>query len=214
MPLKSIRDLRAKKGERILPKWQALLEYIASTRIVVGEGMKVSQTPDGTVVTADIPFRPFPHPFRCTVSGGQLEVRPGTVNGVTPYMDELPLDGRDKDGNKVDFPRLEVEYPNAQKSYVVVVVRVDGEGNVKAIQDNEGSVTIEHTADLDPSIFLEGGSDDVRGVGIHPIAQLTWDRKTRQLEGLFQMTHHNLGHRYTASDPLSGAFSKHFFWAV
>jgi len=214
MNAKSIRDLRARKGEKILPKWQALLEYIASTRIVVGDGMQVTQTPDGTLVTADIPFRPFPHPFRCTHSGGKVTVSPGTVNGVMPRIDGVPLDGRDEEGRKVDFPSLDVEFPDEWKSYVVVVVKVEGEGLRKAIQDNEDSVQVRHATDLNPYIFLEGGSTDERGVGVHPIAQLRWDKQTKQFVDIFQMSHFNLGHRYTAASPQSGGFSKHFFWSA
>ena len=204
-------EIIARKGDGILPRWRALLKFIKNTGIVVGPGVKVTQTPNGTLVDADRAFRPWSHPFKVSTNGLTATVRAGLVNGVAPYINEVRITGVDDDGKEVDVPDLVIEHDGTLITYIAVVLDLPAGSDKLAISDSPEAIRIEHVTKL-PENFAEGGtvSDETRGV--YPIAVLYWTAKG-ELNKRLQIVHHNLGHRFIKAAPDQGIVGRHFFWA-
>ncbi len=92
----SIQDLRAKPGDNIYQKWQALLRWADQFHFAHGPGLQVRTSPDGVsyFVSRRTPWR---HPFKVSRSGFSVRVRPGTCNALPVWMDTAYLDGYDED---------------------------------------------------------------------------------------------------------------------
>jgi hypothetical protein len=204
-------EIIARKGDGILPKWRALLKFIQNTGIVVGPGVKVTQTPNGTLVDADKAFRPWGHPFKTSAGNTAASVRAGLVNGVAPYINEVRITGIDDDGKEVEVPELVIKHDGTPITYIAIVLNLPAGNESMAIADSPESIRIEHVTSL-PENFAEGGtvSDETRGV--YPIAALYWD-SPGELNKRLQIVHHNLGHRFIRANPSQGIVGRHFFWA-
>ena len=116
------RELRARRGEMILPKWLALLNFIGKTnRVVKGRGVRVQTLPSGGIyIFAEDNFNPWDSPLKVRVSAGFARVRPGFVNGVMPAIGDVRLDGTLADGKAGEAPKLEIEEPGEPRSYIAI----------------------------------------------------------------------------------------------
>lgn len=210
------KDIVAKKGDLILPKWRALLQFIANTGIVTGPGIRVTQGPNGTLVDADASFRPWSHPFKVSCDGTSASVRAGLVNGVSPYITDVRITGVDDEGMEVDVPEIEIEHDGTPITYIaLVLITPEASGGPVApiaFADTPETVFIEHVTAL-PEAFAEGGSVASLGRAVYPLAALYWEDKGILREKI-QIVHHNLGHRYIQSQAKAGIPGRHLFWAT
>ena len=204
-------EIIARKGDGILPKWRALLRFIKNTGIVVGPGVKVTQTPNGTLVDADRSFRPWSHPFKVSADGTTARVREGLVNGVAPYLNGVRITGIDDNGKEIEVPELELKHDGTLITYIAIVLDLPAGSDRLAISDSPEAIRIEHVNRL-PENFQEGGTVSDQTRGVYPIAALYWNGKG-DLNKRLQIVHHNLGHRFIPAAPDQGIVGRHFFWA-
>lgn len=64
----TLNDLRVRRGDPIQPAWQRLLKWASGTKLIAGRGVRLTVTPQGTLVTADVRSRPWDHPWKVAVS--------------------------------------------------------------------------------------------------------------------------------------------------
>ena len=205
-------EIIARKGEEVLPKWRALLKFIGNTGIVMGPGVRVTQTPNGTLVDADLTFRPWSHPFKVSTDGTTAKVRAGLVNGVAPYINEIPITGVDDNGAEIEVPDIQLGRVATPITYIAVVLNLPVGKETMAISDSPEAIRIEHV-DYLPQNFQEGGTvgDETRAV--YPLAALYWNERG-EFNKRLQIVHHNLGHRFISAKPDQGIVGRHFFWAI
>lgn len=210
------KDIVARKGDPVLPKWNALLRFIANTGIVTGPGVRVTQGPNGTFVDADASFQPWSHPFKVSCDGTSASVRAGLVNGVSPYITDVRITGINNEGIKVDVPEVEIEHDGTPITYIaLVLITPEASGGPVApiaFADTPETIFIEHVTEL-PEAFAEGGTVASLGRAVYPLAALYWEEKGILREKI-QIVHHNLGHRYIQSQAKAGIPGRHLFWAA
>ena len=218
------KDIIAKRGDEVLPKWRALLKFIANTGIVVGPGVKVTTGPNGTYVDADSAFRPWSHPFKVSCDGATARVRAGLVNGISPYIADVRISGVDIKGANVDVPPLVIDHDGTPITYVALVV-VTPESTVSGgeivLTDSPKTIFIAHVTSLSrkfsgggsPLESAPSGSPVPLDKAIYPLASLYLESKCVLLKKT-QIVHHNLGHRYIQSQAKAGIPGRHLFWAA
>ena len=207
-----IEDIKAKKGDLVLPKWKNLIEFIRNTGVVTGPGVRIRQGPNGTYVYAEKTISSFNHPFKVTVSNLEASVTNGTVNGVSPRLKGIPISGVAKDGRELEVPTLPIEMGEDNKSYIAIRTRLEPNNGFWSISDD--TTYIQSYPSIDPT-FLQGGSTDiaVHPVGLYPIAIVYWEDE-QTVRKVHQVVHHNLNHRYIDANMEEGYPSRHLFWAA
>lgn len=210
------RELRARRGEMILPKWLALLNFIGKTnRVVKGRGVRVQTLPSGGIyIYAEDNFNPWDSPLKVRVSAGFARVRPGFVNGVMPAIGDVRLDGTLADGTAGEVPKLEIEEPGEPRSYIAIKLTLSEKPVDFDIADPLALQIAHVPASKFPPLFTQGGAiieDD--NTTLYPLAMVTWTDKGA-LKRVYQITHHNLNHRFAQGDATAGKPSRHFFWAA
>lgn len=206
-------DIVARKGDLVLPKWRALLQFISRTGIIPGPGVRVSSGPNGTYVDAEASFKPWNHPFKVSASSERVRVRAGLVNGVAPYINGVRITGVDDKGKQVEVPQLELKHDGTPITYVAIVIVTPESGDTPiALFNTPESIRIEHVTML-PRAFAEGGTVAELGRAVYPIAALYWN-EDGTLRRRIQIVHHNLGHRYIQSQAKAGIPGRHLFWAT
>lgn len=206
------REIVARRGDLVLPTWRAMLKFIAATGIVTGPGVRVTQTPNGTLVDADRTFRPWAHPFKVGSDGVTASVREGLMNGVAPFIGQVRIDGTDKDGREAVVPELELKHDGTPITYVAIVLDMPIVDGGAAFIDTPEACRIEHVTKL-PRQFEQGGVVPDGTRAIYPLAALYWNARG-DLRKRLQIVHHNLGHRYIPGEPARGTVGRHFFWAA
>lgn len=206
------REIRARRGDWILPKWLALLRFIERTsKIVCGAGVRVQYLPSGGVhIFADDNSTPWEHPFKVRVTGAEATVRPGTINGVFPAIGEIRIDGTDAKGEQAETPKLRLEPLGGTRTYIALKLSLK-EDPVEFDPSDIGSAQIVHIEKL-PALFTQGGAViNADNSTLYPLAMLAWgdDGTVRRA---FQITHHNLNHRFVLGSAAAGKPSRHLFW--
>lgn len=206
-------EIVARRGEKVFPKWQALLRFIANTGIVAAPGIKVTYLPTGgTLVESDASYKAWGHPFKVSASSESFSVRSGLVNGLAPYLDGVRITGVDDEGKKVDVPRVEIKHKGDPITYISLVVVTPEGGSRITLTDSPETLYIKHSTML-PEGFREGGSIPFLGETEYPLAALYWEGEG-VLRRKLQIVHHNLGHRYIQSQAQAGISGRHLFWAA
>ena len=208
------REIRARRGDWILPKWLALLRFIDSTsKIVRGAGVRLQYLPSGGVyIYADDNFNPWESPFKVRVTGTEAVVREGTVNGVVPAIGDVRLDGTTKDGELTESPKLEIEHLGGTRSYIALKALFTEEP-VAFDPEDPLALQIVHVAEV-PELFVQGGSvvsDD--NSTLYPLAVVAW-KEDGTIRRSFQIVHHNLNHRFVRGSANTGKPSRHLFWSA
>lgn len=211
------KELKANKGDSILPKWKKLLEFIGQTGIVPGPGVRITRTTNGTHIYADHFQKPWSHPWKVSATPEEVTVRAGTVNGLVPWIGEegkrVRINGLDDENKEIEVPPLPIRFRTGSfVTEIVLVVKLQEEEGI-AISDTPESLYIDHRYEGDPSTRA-GGATDVLGTGIYPLAKIYWSRDTEDIRAVHQICHHNLQHRFQQSSPKSGRPARHFFWAA
>lgn len=206
-------ELIARKGDLILPKWNAFLDFLDRTvRVVRGEGVRMRHLPSGGLyIYADDNFNPWACPFKVSAGTDGARVREGTLNGLVPRIAGVPINGVDDEGNRVEVPLVELTPKAGGKSYVALRL-VFKEEPVEVDPADPEALTIVEVAEL-PELFTQGGSvvsDD--NSTLYPLAVIYWN-DDGDIERVFQITHHNLTHRFVNGSAQAGTPSRHLFWA-
>lgn len=210
-------DLKVRRGDPIEPFVKRLLtELPILLRYFTGRGVRFSRTPDGIIVTADVRSKSWNHPFRVSVSGNLATVGAGVVNNLVPQIKRVGIDGLDFSGKTVPLPSLKLtERPNSElRSWICVQVRVDMKSGTMSDADLD-ALTIVHARTLDQAAQEGGFPDSGSGLGLQPLAMLVWSQDRQTVAQVFQITHHNLQHRFVKDGGASLALrGRHFFWAI
>jgi hypothetical protein len=188
-------SLFVRPGERITAAlWNKLVAVARSCRIISGDGIRLRQTPDGTLISCSS-WTPWNHPFKVSFSGTSATIGRGLVNGIEPKIDDVPIGGDEAAGKAQ--PKLEFKEPKFGKDgrgWIAIEVMCD-----KEKQWAVASATVVQVGELK--------SDDATKAR-HPIAML---RKTNAGSLIqFQIEFFNLQHKADVQD--SGESARHFFW--
>lgn len=208
--------IKVQKGDRIQPAWERLVKWVETLKVVPGEGVKVRETPKGTIVTLDAKIRSYNHPFKAGVSDSGASVRAGTVNGQTPYILDITtknwrrIDNRDDEGNKFKDeqppPAMKVDFKNSEggKFYLLLRVKPDKAGSFK---DPKTDLRIVQTP------TTEGLKD---GAGYYPLALCYLNQAGNAVEETFQIVHHNMRYIYQERKSAAGKTTgnRHLFFPV
>src|SRR5438067_9431749 len=98
-------SLFVRPGERITAAlWNKLVGACRSARILAGDGIRLRQTPDGTLISASV-WQPWNHPFKVSLSGTSATINRGWVNGIEPKIKDVPIGGDQESGKPQ--PKLE-----------------------------------------------------------------------------------------------------------
>jgi hypothetical protein len=196
------------------------VDYIISTKVIVGEGLKVTEGPNGTLVSTDATYVPFRHPFRVRVTGNKATVADGLVNSVSPYVSTgddryVNLSGFDPEGKATTVPGIEFENEGAQFTFIALSINLAGEvGRSYSIVDSPESIKLIHVESLDGYDQSGGGVESPDETVLYPIARLQWSTSRKSVDKVMQIVHHNIGHRFVEGVAEQGVANRHFFWAV
>ena len=85
-----------KRGQPITAiLWNQLCAAVRACRIIAGDGVRLREMPDGTILTFDPSGADFVHPFQVALIGTDAaSIRPGTVNRVDANIKDVPLAGK------------------------------------------------------------------------------------------------------------------------
>jgi hypothetical protein len=191
-------SLKAKKGDRILPKWEGLLEKADNINIVVGKHTRMTSLPSGGILVSGVPpIRILRHPWRVGGMNDEsgVQVRSGMVAGVLPWVtEEFRLGDVDENGETV---RVTLKPKKEGVSYLAVGINVGNSSSANAEIDANGTDTWEQIrlAEITelPRGFGTGGvAEDDDGWAWYPLVRFTWD--DNRISKQFQIVMHNLGH--------------------
>ena len=209
-------DLMAKAGERILPKWEALLSYARDNGISFGKDVKIHAIPGGgVVVNGTAPNNPWLHPWRVSVPDvkNRVRVSAGTVNGQVPWASEsLRIGDRDPDTGQLAF--TEVTPLEEGTTWIAVGVNPGFNGSDESKLGQNALWDQLRVAQIteQPRGFGSGGVriDDL-GWAWYPLVVFHWKKK--KVARRFQIVYHNLNHE-VAPGGQSAAQERHFFYAA
>jgi len=221
-PIK-ITDLKAKRGDLVLPKWERLVRYVGSTDIIPGGFFKITRLPNGTIVTPAKRSIPWLHPFMVAINASEefeMYVGRGTVNNIVPWVSEDVQVGN-TDSNTGQFVGVKVEPQQEGSSWIAVGVNIQGTDSEFASLEladlvAEGAsgfsqLRIKEIKELPAGRGSGGVQTDERGYAWYALAQMDW--LDNELEDVYQIVYHNLQHS-VASSKVAGVKVKerHFFY--
>lgn len=187
-------SLFVKPGQRITAAlWNKMAAAARSCRILAGDGVRLRQTPDGTLISCSA-WTPWNHPFKVSLSGTSATIGRGLVDGIEPKIKDIPIGGDEAEGK--GQPKLEIRQPKFDdegRGWIAVEVTCDGE------KWEVTDATIVQVADIKSADPLKG---------LHPLAMLR-DAGNGTMT-LFQIEYFNLQHRADVRE--SGKGARHFFW--
>jgi hypothetical protein len=212
----NIKEIKVQKGEKIQAAWERLVRWVDTLKVVPGDGIKVRETPKGTIVTVIKDSQPYRHPFKAGVSESGASVRAGTVNGQTPYILDVVtknwrrIDNRDDDGNKFDVekptPTMKLDLKNHEggKFYISLRVKPNDAGTIK---DPKTDLRVVQSPSAD-------GLKD--SAGYYPLALFYLNASGTAVEESFQIVHHNMRYLYQARKSTEGETTgnRHLFFPV
>lgn len=184
-----IRDLFARPLERVLPKWEKLLAFIRARDVIVRDpGALVSVSNAGTRVTLSTKAQPST-PFRVSISGRAVRVRPGYVDGHMPTVEKIALDGTNADGERevrpFTFELPEQARPGPDGRSFVCLRMLWDEGKQAPRDAEEDWLSVAHVSDL-----KQAREDDAGTVVWEPLAVVYW--RADAVERVGQLVRHNL----------------------
>lgn len=181
---RAIDSLRVKEGDPITRKlWNGLLDLVALVArsfagLQSGTAVRLQRYPGGVNVVADVSPGTFTGRFTVRLSGKEATIGAGEIDGITPRINGVKIDGYDDSGKAVAQPRLKISgAPNSElRSWICAVVAVDPETKLP-VKDDPSAVTIAHlnSRTASPDLQVSAGAE----IGICPLALLIWsDTKT------------------------------------
>lgn len=204
----TLRQLIPRPWDRVAVFWERLLQWAKQKDVIVADPTaRVSETLYGTRVVFEPRF-PWDHPFRVSVSGRTVSVRPGYVDDEMPTLGGIFLDGLDAEGNEKPEPRLDLGKEAAAgpdgRSFICLRMLYDVSRR-QPVEDEADWLTFVHLSDLDATRTEAGPA-----IAYEPLAICYWQGD--QIVRTAQIVHHNLVHSFLPGE--AGGTGKHFFSAV
>lgn len=201
-----------KRGQPITAQlWNQLCAAVRACRLIAGNGVRLREMPDGTIISFDADGAEFVHPFQVSLAGSEAAtIRPGTVNRVDATIKDVPLAGKDGDAPpmlKFGQPMLDQE----SRGYICVEVTCR-EKDWSVEKAEVVQVADPSTDDGEPGEGYAGSTGSVALPGRrtrYPLAMLR-ERKDGKLD-LYQITFFDLQHGPALAADGKRA-TRHFFW--
>lgn len=182
-----------KRGDKVIPAWNALLSHIRRLQILPGKGISLTKSAMGTVINSRAAAQPFRGAFWATFGGEGITIGRGFVNSVEPLIS----------GKKISDPEAVLKFDEKWdadgRAYVSIAVKVTSEAGRIDPKDKE-AITVELRTERKSS------SDDGL-IGYHDIAVLIRDPTVK----LFQIAYFSLQHSTAKKDVGQGKGFRHFF---
>ena len=200
-----------KRGQPITAiLWNQLCAAVRGCRLIAGDGVRLREMPDGTIITFDGDGADFVHPFQVSLVGTEgASIRPGTVNRVDAKIKGVPLAGSDREPPPVlKFGKLQLDQDG--RGYICVEVTCEKDWSVEKVEVVQVADPNTDAGEASGSHGGSGGSVALPGRRArYPLAMLR-ERKDKKLD-LYQITFFDLQHRPAlATDRKTAA--RHFFW--
>lgn len=119
---------QAEKGKSIKSAWDELVAWAKSAKIHSGPGVRLAHSAEGTTISFYGKRQSFSGAFPVSLSGDRVQVGMGTVSGIEPTINGIPITG-DKDGV---IPTLKLDpdkYNSEGKTWVCVQAEIEEESN-------------------------------------------------------------------------------------
>ncbi len=180
-----------------------------------GPGIRLRQTPDGTIISGPDAGPAWDHPFNVSLIDSRAKITPGTVNGIEPRIDDVPLSGTDDDEPPViEWDRLNVD--DDGRGYIALELTCDEKWKIKPELLTLVQVAYFDSEDGEEPPEGSGGPASAGGVpGLsgrrarYPIAMLR-QRASGHVD-VFQIVHFALQHRAQPRNE-AAEVARHFFW--
>lgn len=177
-----IGELEAKPGDKIWPKWQALIDWIRRQKHQ-SPNARIVYTPSGARVVCD-PEQFFQNIyFEVKLIGDKVYVGDGTINGKLPNVSGVPITGT----TNPPVPPPEIKLIEPDENAIVLICLKTTHANNGDLMD----VTVEAKLQKDiPGALRADFSGGVHG--FIPIALIRHDPQTKKPISVFQHSCHNL----------------------
>lgn len=206
-------DIKAVPGDRILPKWNALVSKAEERKVLAGKGTRMQTLPNGVAVSAEPVSKVVRHPWRMGSPDDEdtVVMRVGTVSGHRPFITEDLRIG-DEDPETGEAVRLKLKPKDEGFSYIMVGVNVrNTDGDRAELPTETESLTwdmlrLAERDTLSKGFGSGGVLEDQDGWAWYPLVYIEWDGKLMSAQ--FQIVMHSLGHLIVAD---SEGNARHFF---
>lgn len=212
---------QARKGESITTAWTRLSNAMShdTIKMVSNPGLRRRVTPHGTIIKYLSPA-PWDHPFRIGASNDYVQVAPGTVNGLVPYIVDaytgayVRLNGLTAEGQYIfengitgvmKMDKTKINSDNGM--YVMVRVKRNKNSGVlgQKLDQSKQQETVQDPEDLlitlekeyeGPNDGLSNADGTPSEFGYHPIGFVQFDSSKEAVTGFFQTCHFNLKYEF------------------
>jgi len=184
------RSLYVKPGDLVLPAWQKLLKFLQSSQIRAGDGVLISRSPVGVVISAKPSKVNFRGAFTTVLTADQVKVGKGYVNGLEPLMGKIPITGSDKDPQP-SLTLKEDKFDETGRSWICIIGRVDpktgkiiepvkGKGKLELwIEQRDSRTDEDDTLAIKPIAMLKRPAKEKTGLGtLHQIALFDYQHRS------------------------------------
>ena len=201
-----------KRGQPITATlWNQLCAAVRACRIIAGDGVRLREMPDGTIITFDGDGADFVHPFQVSLVGTEgASIRPGTVNRIDAKIKGVPLAGSDREPPPVlKFGKPQLDQDG--RGYICAEVTCrEKDWSVEKVEVVQVADPNTDAGEASGSHGGSGGSVALPGRRArYPLAMLR-ERKDKRLD-LYQITFFDLQHRPALGTDRKTA-ARHFFW--
>lgn len=180
-----------------------------------GPGIRLRQTPNGTIITGVSGGPAWDHPFKVSLIDSRAKITPGTVNGIEPRIDDVPLSGTDDDPPpELTWSKLKLD--TEQRGYIALELTCDEKWKIIPELLTVVQVASFDSDDSGAPPAGSGGPASAGGVpGLlgrrarYPLAMLR-QRKSGRVD-VFQIVHFALQHRAQPRNE-TAQIARHFFW--
>lgn len=193
--------------------WEAARAAVRASRVRGGSGIRVKETADGSIISAAEGPATWNHPFRVELLGSRARITPGTVNGIEPRIDGVPLSGTDEDPPPV-LAWEKLKLGDDGRGYVAIELECDAHWKIAPERLTVVQVAEFDTEDGEPfedqSPALAGGVPGLPGRRArYPLALLI--KRASGAVDAVQIVHFALQHR-AAPRTADATIARHFFW--
>lgn len=207
-------ELRAKKGDPIRPKWNALLDKADDVRVGYGQAVKMLRIAERIVFSSNQETPKLRHPWKyhSVDSLNYARISIGSVAELTPFVnEETKLGQLPKEGEEELNPYPKVSPKKEGVSYLAIGVNIDNTVGSLAELGKTASFDTLRISEIDklPDGLGSGGVlEDSEGWAWYPVVRLQWEDEL--VLRAFQIAMHNFGHFVKASKRTEGR-RRHFF---
>ena len=191
--------LRARRGESVRQKWDRLVLWVASLKVIAPPDALVKMTKHGTIVRLRRKDR-FNHPWRVSADSLTAAISTGRVNGVVPSIREKGklrrMDNRKANG-ELDLenvaPVLTLNLKDASKDgEIFISLKVKPSLSAEGFEITVDEDTEEPSSDAVEIVQTSSASGPRDGHSYYPLAVLHLASDGKSVEKVFPIAHHNL----------------------